>query len=91
MNWKKEIKIQLIIILVALAITSIFVLPKYLIWQDNRNNVKAQFEIVDENNMNATQRLALKLTDDFHIGTLNILFMIPFGGVVVTSNLIRKL
>lgn len=77
-RYKRLIKSELLVILIAIGVGSVFVIPKYIIWQDQRQQVKAQFNIVDENDMNATQKVGLEICDSFHGGMIPSMFLMPF-------------
>lgn len=70
---KMKIIVHLKIVLIAILIGSAFALPFYLDWQSNRNYIKARFNIVDEDDMNKTQALGLKLIDNW--GSSKVIFV----------------
>lgn len=85
-KYKRLIKAELIIILIAMAIGSVFVIPKYFVWQEQRVKTKAIFNIENENDMNRTQKLGLETCDAFHVGMMPSMFLMPFAIIFVCGN-----
>ena len=83
---KRLLKAELIIILIAVAVGTAFVIPKYFVWQENRKMVKYILNIDDEDDMNRTQKFGLQLCDDFHVGMMPSLFLMPFTIMFVCGN-----